>query len=88
MNFIALCLTYRDKLGYTGTGCNEGELAAFIAYAQAFPKTFLALVDTYETLKVRVARHRGPNRLACCRCVLYAIAVWRSELHLCRSRPG
>lgn len=29
---------------------NEGELAAFIAYAQAFPRAFLALVDTYNVL--------------------------------------
>lgn len=28
----------------------EGELAAFIAYAQASPKQFLALVDTYDVL--------------------------------------
>lgn len=27
-----------------------GELTAFIAYAQAFPKAFLALVDTYDIL--------------------------------------
>ncbi len=30
---------------------NEGELAAFCAYAVAFPNSFLALVDTYEVLK-------------------------------------
>jgi len=29
----------------------QGELAAFIAYAQAFPHGFLALVDTYDTLE-------------------------------------
>lgn len=29
---------------------NEGELAAFIAYATAFPESFLCLIDTYETL--------------------------------------
>ena len=40
---------YRKDLNFTKT--NEGELAAFIAYAQAFPKSFLALVDTYDTLK-------------------------------------
>ena len=38
---------------------NEGELAAFIAYAQAFPHGFLALVDTYDTLGSGV-----PNFLA------------------------
>jgi nicotinate phosphoribosyltransferase len=29
---------------------NDGELAAFIAYARAYPDGFLALVDTYDTL--------------------------------------
>lgn len=31
---------------------NLGELAAFIAYGQAFPKGFLALVDSYDSLRV------------------------------------
>ena len=30
---------------------NEGELAAFIAYAIAFKIPFLALIDTYDTLE-------------------------------------
>lgn len=34
-----------------GEGTNEGELAAFISYAQTYPTNFLALVDTYDTLK-------------------------------------
>jgi nicotinate phosphoribosyltransferase len=34
-------------MGFTDT--NEGELAAFISYAQGFPGKFLALVDTYDT---------------------------------------
>jgi nicotinate phosphoribosyltransferase len=38
---------------------NQGELTAFIAYAQAFPHGFLALVDTYDTLASGV-----PNFLA------------------------
>ncbi len=48
-NFVDLVLAYRRRLNYLQT--NEGELAAFISYASAFPNTFLALVDTYNTLQ-------------------------------------
>lgn len=48
-DFVQRVLEIRKELGFTST--NEGELAAFIAYAQAFPNKFLALVDTYDTLK-------------------------------------
>ena len=48
-DFVNIVLAVRKKLDYENT--NEGELASFIAYAQAFPKKFLALVDTYNTLK-------------------------------------
>jgi nicotinate phosphoribosyltransferase len=47
-NFLELVLQYRHQLGFNRT--NEGELAAFISYAQAFSEGFLALVDTYNTL--------------------------------------
>jgi nicotinate phosphoribosyltransferase len=47
--FVRMVLEIRAELGFGYT--NEGELASFIAYAQAFPKGFLALVDTYDTLK-------------------------------------
>lgn len=30
---------------------NKGELKAFVAYASAFPSSFLALIDTYDALK-------------------------------------
>ena len=56
-NFHVKVLTARNELEFTDT--NEGELAAFISYAQAFPDNFLALVDTYDTLKSGV-----PNFLA------------------------
>lgn len=47
-------LQYREEFAqkdvHYGTA-NDGELAAFIAYATAFPDTFLCLIDTYETLE-------------------------------------
>ncbi len=55
--FVSNVLDFRKKL--SAGNSHEGELAAFIAYAQAFPKSFLALVDTYDTLKSGV-----PNFLA------------------------
>jgi nicotinate phosphoribosyltransferase len=42
-------LRYRAQLGALNT--HEGELAAFLAYAAAYPTAFLALVDTYDTMK-------------------------------------
>lgn len=49
VDFASIVLQIRQQLGLTKT--NEGELAAMIAYAIAFPTKFLALVDTYDTLK-------------------------------------
>jgi nicotinate phosphoribosyltransferase len=48
-DFVKMVLEIRGEFGFNYT--NEGELASFIAYAQAFPRGFLALVDTYDTLK-------------------------------------
>eukprot|EP00658_Telonema_sp_P-2_P001819 TRINITY_DN1067_c0_g1_i21.p1 TRINITY_DN1067_c0_g1~~TRINITY_DN1067_c0_g1_i21.p1 ORF type:complete len:532 (-),score=161.99 TRINITY_DN1067_c0_g1_i21:16-1611(-) len=54
VDFLELCLATQKELAgkfsaaYSGT--NESELAAFIDYAQAYPKGFLALIDTYDTL--------------------------------------
>lgn len=42
-------LGYRAQLDAQHT--HEGELAAFLAYAAAYPRAFLALVDTYDTLR-------------------------------------
>ncbi len=49
VEFLKLCLEKRAQLGYVSS--NEGELAAFISYAQAYPDGLLALVDTYDTLQ-------------------------------------
>ncbi len=48
IDFFDRVLEIRRELGFTHT--NDGELAAFIAYARAFPGGFVALVDTYDTL--------------------------------------
>lgn len=48
-DFVDVVCKYRTQLGYSST--NEGELAAFIATAQACPQNFIALVDTCDTLK-------------------------------------
>lgn len=48
VEFVSIVLQYREELGYQDT--NDGELAAFIAYSQAFPSSSLCLIDTYDTL--------------------------------------
>ena len=64
--FAPLCAQYLDEiagiLNIAVTETNKGELAAFISFAIAFPKNFLALVDTYDVLKSGL-----PNFLAVAR---------------------
>lgn len=48
-HFVGAVKAYRERLGFKGTS-SDSELAAFTAYAQAFPDSFVALVDTYDTL--------------------------------------
>jgi nicotinate phosphoribosyltransferase len=47
---LPLVNRYRKELGDHYLTTNDGELAAFIAYAVAFPENFLCLIDTYDTL--------------------------------------
>lgn len=46
--FLPKVLHYRQQLGATKS--NDGELAAFCAYATAFPDATLCLIDTYDTI--------------------------------------
>jgi nicotinate phosphoribosyltransferase len=54
-NFVHRVRQWRERLAADAViptrDTNEGELAAFVSYAQAFPQGFLALVDTYNTLQ-------------------------------------
>lgn len=47
-DLLALALDFRQSLGYTAT--SETELLSFVAFARSFPSSFVALVDTYDTL--------------------------------------
>ena len=52
---MTLCVDWRTKLGdflsILASEAHDGELAAFISYAMAFPKSFVALIDTYDVSK-------------------------------------
>ncbi len=48
---LPLVLKHREMLGGEWLETNDGELAAFVAYAIAFPRAFLCLIDTYDTLQ-------------------------------------
>jgi len=62
-DFVKMVFNIRKELDFNNT--NQGELCAFIAYAQSFPNNFLALVDSYDTLNSGV-----PNFI----CVALALA--------------
>jgi nicotinate phosphoribosyltransferase len=53
VELLTKVLQYRETLNEENPAygtTNDGELAAFIAYAAAFPRSFLCLIDTYDTL--------------------------------------
>jgi nicotinate phosphoribosyltransferase len=49
VNILQRALFFRESNEFYDT--DLGELKAFILYARAFPNKFLALVDTYNTMK-------------------------------------
>lgn len=64
-DFIGLVSHYQEQIKRLlphSTRCSfhEGELAAFIAYAQAFPLQVLCLVDTYDALSSGTERSSSP----------------------------
>ncbi|CAC5404966.1 pncB [Mytilus coruscus] len=55
VDFIPLCKKWKKQLapvlGFLDDQVSQSELAAFIAYATAFPDGFLALIDTYDVVR-------------------------------------
>lgn len=56
VNFVEVSLRFRSTISelfpqLIESEINEGELAAFCAYAVAFPNGFLALIDTYDVIR-------------------------------------
>jgi nicotinate phosphoribosyltransferase len=51
VQLMPLVLKYRQQLGNEYMSTNDGELAAFVAYAVSFPNSFLCLIDTYDTIR-------------------------------------
>ncbi|XP_041360491.1 nicotinate phosphoribosyltransferase-like isoform X2 [Gigantopelta aegis] len=55
VDFIDVCSKWCSKLapvlGFLTDQVNEGELAAFVTYAQAFPNGLVALIDTYDVIR-------------------------------------
>lgn len=55
IDLVESSLHWREKLapvlGYIPSQTSEGELAAFVAYALAFPKDVLCLIDTYDVIR-------------------------------------
>eukprot|EP01066_Platyproteum_vivax_P008780 Platyproteum_vivax@DN3767_c0_g1_i1.p1 len=49
IDFVSQVTEFKNQMETKDT-MNEGELAAFISYAQTFPDSCLCLVDTYDTL--------------------------------------
>ena len=54
-DFVSMCEGWRSQLGedlnILASEAHDGEFAAFISYALAFPKGFIALIDTYDVTR-------------------------------------
>ena len=55
-DFVTMCEDWRNQLGedlsILASEAHDGEFAAFISYALAFPKQFIALIDTYDVTRL------------------------------------
>lgn len=49
--FLILIHFFLVNSDFLADQASEGELAAFMSYALAFPNGFLALIDTYDVIR-------------------------------------
>lgn len=60
-DLLELAVNYRGQLSsildISTEESSEGELAAMVSYAIAFPDGFMALVDTYDVKRYHAFRH-------------------------------
>lgn len=63
MSWVNTCILWREtmskNLGIIEGEANQGEFAAYISYAAAFPSSFLALLDTYDVIKSGILNFCG-----------------------------
>ncbi|CAG0894964.1 unnamed protein product [Cyprideis torosa] len=86
-NFVEECLKWKPRvaalLKILEDEANDGELAAFISYAVAFPTGFCALVDTYDTTSSNPAPYPFPIRILFI--IPFPVLILIFILCLCRS---
>jgi len=67
MDWVNTCVTWRNtmskELGIIEGEAHQGEFAAYISYAAAFPSSFIALLDTYDVIKSGILNFCGSQLL-------------------------
>ena len=62
-DWVTTCIMWRETmakdLGIMMGEANQGELAAYISYAAAFPSSFTALLDTYDVIRSGILNFCG-----------------------------
>ena len=62
-DWVTTCIMWRETmakdLGIMVGEANQGELAAYISYAAAFPSSFTALLDTYDVIRSGILNFCG-----------------------------
>jgi hypothetical protein len=91
VDLVALSTTWRSRLAHEllhtlTEEASDGELAALISFAIAFPDGFMALVDTYDVQRYHLVALPAPAPFAFL-AFLSDCRVWTS-LRFCVIEPG